>query len=164
MRNGDFPCTNHVNISEKIEKNQEQFITEKIFLLLLQYKNHLNYMDARTLNIGENIKKFRELKNMTRDEIADHLDITVGAYGKIERNETDITVGRLFKIAEILQVDAAQILNFDVSHIFNFNNPQYVQAAGAKAENMHFHGDEYREKYIKMLEEEVERLRNYTKK
>lgn len=116
-------------------------------------------MEAKTINIGENIKKFRELKNMTRDEMADALSITVGAYGKIERNETDITVSRLQRIAEILQVDLAQILNFDVSHIFNFHNPQYVQAAGAKAENMHFHGDEYREKYIKMLESENERLR-----
>lgn len=116
-------------------------------------------MEVKTINIGENIKKFRELKNMTRDELADALSITVGAYGKIERNETDITVSRLQKIAEILQVDLAQILNFDVSHIFNFHNPQYVQAAGAKAENMHFHGDEYREKYIKMLEAENERLR-----
>jgi hypothetical protein len=35
-----------------------------------------------------------------------------------------------------------------------------VQGIGAKAENMHFHGDDYKEKYIKMLEMEVERLKN----
>ena len=64
-------------------------------------------MNVQDLNIGENIKKFRELKNMTRDEIADSLGITVGAYGKIERNETDITITRLFRIAEILQVEVA---------------------------------------------------------
>lgn len=116
-------------------------------------------MEATQLNIGENIKKFRELKNITRDEIADALGITVGAYGKIERNETDITITRLFKIAELLQVDLAQILNFDVSQIFNFNNPNFVQGAGAKAENMHFHGDEYKEKYIKVLENDVARLK-----
>lgn len=116
-------------------------------------------MEAQKLNIGENIKKFRELKNMTREEIADRLDLSVSAYGKIERNETDVTISRIQQIAEILQVEISQILNFDVSQIFNFHNPQYVQAAGAKTENLYFQGDEYREKYIKMLEVEVEKLR-----
>lgn len=117
-------------------------------------------METPELNIGENIKKFRELKNMTRDEIADLLGITVGAYGKIERNETDVTITRLFKIANILQVELSQILNFDVSQVFNISNNHLVQSnIGPKAENMHFHGDEYREKYIKMLEAENERLR-----
>ena len=116
-------------------------------------------MDTPKLNIGENIKKFRELKNMTREEIADRLDLSVSAYGKIERNETDVTVSRIQQIAEILQIEMSQILNFDVSQIFNISNNNVVQATGGKADNMHFYGDEYREKYIKMLEEEVERLR-----
>lgn len=116
-------------------------------------------MEANNLNIGENIKKFRELKNMTREEMADNLGLSVSAYGKIERNETEVTISRLQQIAEILKVDLAQILNFDVSQIFTFNNPNFVQGAGAKAENMHFHGDEYKEKYIKLLEADVARLK-----
>jgi hypothetical protein len=38
-----------------------------------------------------------------------------------------------------------------------------VQGTGAKAEHMHFHGDEYKDKYIKMLEEEVKRLKTKNK-
>ena len=116
-------------------------------------------MEAQKLNIGENIKKFRELKNMTREEIADRLDLSVSAYGKIERNETDVTVSRIQQIAEVLQVEMSQILNFDVSQIFNISHNHLVQAAGGKAENMHFYADDYREKYIKMLEAENERLK-----
>ncbi|MPS73308.1 MAG: XRE family transcriptional regulator [Chryseobacterium sp.] len=121
-------------------------------------------MDTPKLNIGENIKKFRELKNMTREEIADRLDLSVSAYGKIERNETDVTVSRIQQIAEILQIEMSQILNFDVSQIFNISNNNVVQATGGKADNMHFYGDEYREKYIKMLETEVERLKSLAEK
>lgn len=117
-------------------------------------------MEAQKLNIGENIKKFRELKNLTREEVADRLDLSVSAYGKIERNETDVTVSRIQQIAEILQVEISQILNFDVSQIFNISNNHLVQSnIGPKAENMHFHGDDYREKYIKILEAENERLK-----
>ena len=39
----------------------------------------------------------------------------------------------------------AQILNFDATQIFNISNNKLVQGIGAKAENMHFHGDDYKE-------------------
>lgn len=110
-------------------------------------------------NIGENIKKFRELKNLTRESIAAELDLSVSGYSKIERNEVDLTLSRIKQISEILGVDVSQILNFDASNIFNVSNNHTVQGLGAKAETMHFHGDDYREKYIKLLEAENERLR-----
>jgi len=115
------------------------------------------------LNIGENIKKFRELKGITREEMASELGLSLSGYGKIERNEVDLTISRIQQIAQILQVEMSQILNFDVSQIFNFNNPQFVQGAGAKAENMHFHKDDYTQKYIKILEAENERLKRSAK-
>ncbi|MCJ7935723.1 MAG: hypothetical protein MUW56_19375 [Chryseobacterium sp.] len=57
----------------------------------------------------------------------------------------------------------AQILNFDVSEIFNIFHNHLAQAVSGKAENMHFYADDYREKYIKMLEAEIERLKNNSK-
>lgn len=110
------------------------------------------------LKIGDNIKKFRELKNFTREQMADYLGLSVSGYGKIERNETDLTISRIQQIAEILEVEMSQILNFDVSQVFNITNNQLVQGFGSNVEN-HNHSDEYREKYIKMLEVENERLR-----
>jgi hypothetical protein len=53
-----------------------------------------------------------------------------------------------------------QLLNFDASQIFNVSNNKLVQGLGAKAQNMYFSGDDYKEKYIKLLEEENERLKN----
>lgn len=117
-------------------------------------------MKTTQSSIGENIKRFRELKNLTRESIASELDLSVSGYSKIERNEVDLTLSRIKQISEILGVDVSQILNFDASNIFNVSNNQIVQGLGAKAETMHFHGDDYREKYIKLLEAENERLRD----
>ena len=63
-----------------------------------------------------------------------------------------------------MEVDVSQILNFDATQIFNISNNKLVQGIGAKAENMHFHGDDYKEKYIKLLELEVQRLQKVAEK
>jgi transcriptional regulator with XRE-family HTH domain len=109
--------------------------------------------------IGDNIKKLRELKNITREQLASDLNMSLSNYSKIERSEIDITISRLTEIAKLLEVDMSQILNFDTSQIFNIQNNNLVQGADAKAEHMHFHSDDYKDKYIKMLEEEVKRLK-----
>ena len=111
------------------------------------------------MNIADNIKKFRELKGIGRKEMAAELNLSLSAYSKIERDEVDLTISRIEKIAQILGIDIAQLLNFDASNIFNISGNQTVQAVAPKAENMNFYGDDYKEKYIKMLEAENERLR-----
>lgn len=116
------------------------------------------------INIGDNIKKFRELKNITREKMASELDMTVGGYSKIERSETELTISRIQEIAKVLKVDMSQILNFDATQVFNVSNNKLVQGLGAKAENMHFHGDDFKERYIKMLEDENKMLKDLTKK
>ena len=85
-------------------------------------------------------------------------------YSKIERGEIDLTISRIYEIANVLEVDVSQILNFDATQIFNISNNKLVQGIGAKAENMHFHGDDYKEKYIKLLELEVQRLQKVAEK
>ena len=114
-------------------------------------------------NIGDNIKKFRELKNITRDKIAADLNMSLSNYSKIERGEIDLTISRVQEIANLLEVDVSQILNFDATHIFNTSNNHLVQGVYAKAENMHFHTDDYKEKYITMLEQENARLKEELK-
>lgn len=115
-------------------------------------------MEVQSINIGDNIKKFRELKNITRESIAADLEMSVSGYSKIERNEVDLTISRIQKIAQILEIDISQILNFDATQIFNITHNQLVQGFGSKVEN-HNHSDEYKDKYIQMLEAEVRRLK-----
>lgn len=111
------------------------------------------------MNIGENIKKLRELKNITREKMTCELNMSLSNYSKIERGEIDLTVSRVQEIANVLEVEVSKILNFDATQIFNINNNKMVQGPGPKAEHIHYHSVDYKEKYIKILEEEVERLK-----
>ena len=105
----------------------------------------------------ENIKKFRELKSLTRDEVAERLDMSVSGYSKLERGEVDITLSKLYRIADILEVSVSQILNFDASQIFNVSD-HGVANVDIKSQTNNYQ-DEYKDKYIKLLEAEVERLK-----
>jgi transcriptional regulator with XRE-family HTH domain len=106
----------------------------------------------------KNIKKFREMKNLTRDQVASKIGLSVSGYSKIERGEIDLTISRVEEISKILNIEIEKLMNFDVSQIFNVSNNKLVQGIG-KAENNHFHSDEYKDKYIMMLEEENKRLK-----
>lgn len=109
-------------------------------------------------DIFVNIKKFRELKSITRETMAAELGMSLSGYSKLERGEVDITLSKLGRIAQILGVSLEQLLNFDASQIFNVSNNQQVQGLGSQADTINFFGDDYKEKYIKMLEKEIERL------
>lgn len=70
------------------------------------------------LNLGENIKKLRELKNFTQQYLADELGLSLSGYGKIERNQTELSINRLYKICEVLEVDLHTLLSFDGKELF----------------------------------------------
>ncbi len=106
----------------------------------------------------DNIKKFRELKNLTRDEVAEKLEMSVSGYSKLERGEVELTINKLYKISEILEVDVSQILNFDASQVFNISNNQTINGVEVKEQHNNYN-DLYKDKYIKLLEEEVARLK-----
>jgi transcriptional regulator with XRE-family HTH domain len=109
----------------------------------------------------ENIKKFRELKNITREEFADQLEMSLSGYSKLERGEVELTITKMYRIAELLEVSVSQILNFDASQIFNVSNNQ-VANVDIKSQTNNYQ-DEYKDKYIKLLEAEVERLKKEAK-
>jgi transcriptional regulator with XRE-family HTH domain len=116
------------------------------------------------IQVGDNIRKFREVKNITREKMASELKMSLSGYSKIERDETDLTLSKIEQIASILSVDVSQLLNFDASRVFNISHNKLVQGLGAKAENMHFHGDDFEGKYIRLLEDENERLKGDLRK
>lgn len=106
----------------------------------------------------ENIKKFRELKNITREELADRLEMSLSGYSKLERGEVELTVNKLYRISEILEVSVSQILNFDASQIFNVKD-YGVANVDIKSQTNNY-TDHYKDKYIQLLEAEIERLKS----
>lgn len=70
-------------------------------------------------NIGQKIKRIREIRNLTQDYMASKLNITQAAYSSIESGKTKIDDNKLKSIAQILDVDEDIIKNFDDKVIFN---------------------------------------------
>lgn len=128
-------------------------------LLLRVCKSIIKTMDIKI--ISANIKKYRELKGLTREFVATELEMSVSGYSKIERGEIDLTLTKLQKISDVLGVSASDILNFDVTNIFNISNNQQVQGLGSKESTITNNlnkVDDYTQKYIKILEEKIQQL------
>lgn len=70
------------------------------------------------MNIGNNIKKLRELKGLTQENMAEELKMSTNGYGKIERGETEVTVNKLEKISEVLGMSINDVLSFDEKNAF----------------------------------------------
>lgn len=66
-----------------------------------------------------NIRKIRELKNLTREYVAEEVKMSMSGYGKIERGEVDLTVSKLIKISKVLDVSIEFIFKFDTTIFFN---------------------------------------------
>jgi transcriptional regulator with XRE-family HTH domain len=73
------------------------------------------------MKIGNKIKKIRALKNYTQEYMAQPLNISLNGYGRLERDEVEITVNRLEDIDKILEMDLLQVLGFDENRIFNIS-------------------------------------------
>jgi transcriptional regulator with XRE-family HTH domain len=74
------------------------------------------------MKVGDKIRDLRTLKKLSQENMATMLDMSLGAYGDIERNKKkDLTLARLEQIAHVLGVSVLDILNFSdtVSNFFD---------------------------------------------
>jgi len=61
--------------------------------------------------VAANIKNARLYRNYSQDYLAMKLKISQNAYSKIELGYTRVTMQRLFVIAEVLEIDVAELLS-----------------------------------------------------
>ena len=71
------------------------------------------------IKIGERIKHLREQRNYSQDYVASKLSISQRAYSKIETGETNLSVDKLLKIAEVLEMSLNKILDMDGNAVYN---------------------------------------------
>ena len=64
------------------------------------------------------IREFRRERGCSYENMAADLDISAAAYRKIEQNETKLTVERLYKIANILEVKLEELLNIKADKFY----------------------------------------------
>lgn len=65
------------------------------------------------LNLGIHIRKLRDKKNMSQQDLANDSGITKSQIARIERAEINTTVKTLIKIANALEIEPKELLNFN---------------------------------------------------
>jgi transcriptional regulator with XRE-family HTH domain len=115
-------------------------------------------MEFQPLQLGQKIKKLRELKNFTQSHIASELGITQSAYSKLELGETEISYTKISKIAEVLGISPEEIMTFNEQMIFNV---MHNQTGNGFVVNKGFTENERKlyEDHITQLKEEVSYLK-----
>ena len=61
--------------------------------------------------IGKRLKQARLAKNMTQEDLADKIDISVAFLSRVERGNTHINLTRLSEICSLLNISEGDILN-----------------------------------------------------
>lgn len=69
------------------------------------------------------IRNIRDVKGYSQEYLANELGIGQAAYSKIESGVTDITLSRLYKIAELLEVSVYDLIPTDDNKPNQFNEP-----------------------------------------
>lgn len=64
-----------------------------------------------SIKIGQQIRRIRQSRDLSQENIASELDITKGAFSKIERGATNVPITRLLQIAVVLEVDVREFFN-----------------------------------------------------
>lgn len=120
------------------------------------------------MEIGTKIRKVRELKGLSQENVAEELGMSITGYGKIERNEVSVNVDRLMEISKVFGVEIEQIIGFDDNIAFNnFNNQIEWQVAhySMPVEMKKLYDDKVSllEDKIKYLMDEVERYKRHAR-
>ena len=68
---------------------------------------------SRLCALGLNIKKYRKAKNLTQRDLAVALDCTYEFICHVERGQMYISLKKLFKLADILEIKLSELINFD---------------------------------------------------
>lgn len=84
--------------------------------------------------LGENIRKIRELKGFSQQNLADEIKVDQKTISRIEKGELSPKFETLVSIAGALSVNLSQLLSFHENLIFN-NFNQYQHGGNYSAYN-----------------------------
>lgn len=106
--------------------------------------------------IGNKIRKTREEKGITQELMALELDVSQSNDGRLEKDDNRLTVPKLLKIAEVLEVNVSYLFGEKAANVIHHNNGDNAQASI---------GTIYSDKeHIQTLKEEISFLREQLNK
>jgi len=109
------------------------------------------------MKIGHKIRKIREMKGLSQENVAEALIMSPNGYAKIERNEVDVNFEKIEKIALFFEMKPEDLVAFDEKTVLNFlhnnqtvNGPNGVFYYGVSEKERELY-----EETIKLLKEKV---------
>lgn len=77
--------------------------------------------------IGQRIKQARLAKNLTQEDLAEQIDISVAFLSRVERGNSHINLKRLNQLCRLLDVSEGYILNGASSNSNNYLEQEFAQ-------------------------------------
>ncbi|MDU3249350.1 MAG: helix-turn-helix transcriptional regulator [Haemophilus parainfluenzae] len=76
------------------------------------------------MSVNEKIRKFREAKDWSQEQMAEKLNMSLNGYAKIERGESKIYLDKLEQIAQVFDIDVVELMQSDGKNIcFQIESP-----------------------------------------
>lgn len=75
--------------------------------------------------IGERLKKARIDRNLTQEQLAEQMDVSVAFLSRVERGKTKINLNRLNQICNLLDVNEGDILTGVGSNSEHYLNEEF---------------------------------------
>lgn len=76
------------------------------------------------MSVNEKIRKVRESKAWSQEQIAEKLNMSLNGYAKIERGETKLYLDKLEQIAQVFDIDVVELMQSDGKNIcFQIESP-----------------------------------------
>ena len=77
-----------------------------------------------TGSVNEKIRKVRESKAWSQEQMAEKLNMSLNGYAKIERGETKLYLDKLEQIAQVFDIDVVELMQSDGKNIcFQIESP-----------------------------------------
>lgn len=89
------------------------------------------------IQVGKQIRRIRQGKELSQENVAEELGITKGAFSKIENGTTNVPLARLLQVAKVLEVDITEFFK-DTKAVSKAEDPksQYGFATKSDIEEM----------------------------
>ena len=78
--------------------------------------------------VGTRIRKIREERGIKQENIADEMGITQSSYGRLEKDDNRLTVTKLIKISEILNISVSTLFGEKAANVIHENKGDNAQA------------------------------------
>jgi transcriptional regulator with XRE-family HTH domain len=116
------------------------------------------------MQIGQKIKKIRELKNLTQEHVAQELGITQGSYSRMELGETEVSYSKLEKISGLFGMKPEEVISFNENMVFNIMHNDVGNGFVINNNQLSEGEKNLYERQIELLKEEVSYLKGLLSK